>query len=215
MYSNYSYIPYVNQQGPYVQHPYYNYSRSYIPHPYYPNRQQAVRGQATWTEGGQVTQCGIPWSENQYMTVAIGENTPYQCGQTLKVTNLSNQREVLVTVVDKVPGYPPNKVNLHRKAFETLRANLGQGVINVEITPSPELEQEKWGKYLLELTQTAYPGYNVTEYNTIGKTQVSPTQTKETYEYILQSPQERIKVQGNVVYNSTTDRVISFDIKEV
>ncbi|WP_099158229.1 DUF3889 domain-containing protein [Virgibacillus ndiopensis] len=215
MYSNNYYYPYVYSPY-YFQNPHATYDRNY---PYYNNyldRQQPVRGQATWTEGGQVTKCGIPWSSNQYMTVAVGENSPYQCGQTLKITNLTTPtRDILVTVVDQVPSYPANKINLHRKAFEALGANTSQGVINVEISPSPELEQEKWGKYLLEVTQTAYPNYNVTEYNKIGETQLSSNQTQETYEYVLQSSQERIKVQGTVIYNPNTDRIISFDIKEV
>jgi hypothetical protein len=226
MYSNYSYMSngsqFVNLPYPfipYVQQPYYNYNSSHSVYPYYSyiGRQQSVRGQATWTEGGPVTQCGLSWSDNEYMTAAVGENTPYQCGQTIKIRNLSSPgpREILVTVVDKVEGYPPNRINLHRKAFEALGANPAVGVINIEITPSPELEQEKWGKYLLEVTQTAYPDYNITEYNFIRKTQVLPTQTKETYQFILESPQERIKVQGNVIYNPNTDRVISFDLEEV
>lgn len=207
MYSNYFHPPHVNQS-------YYN-SRFYPTYPYYADRQQSIQGQATWTEGGQITQCGIPWSQNQYMTAAVGVNTPYQCGQTIKILYPPTQRALLVTVVDRVPGYPLNKINLHRKAFETLGANPDMGIINVEITPSPELEQEKWGKYLLEVTQTAYPSYNVTDYSFVGKTEVSPTQTKETYEFILESPQERIKVQGTVIYNPITDRIISFDVKEV
>ncbi len=214
MYFNYSY----NTNGfQYVNHPYYRQQ----PHTYkypnykYDNRQQSIRGQATWTEGGQVTQCGIPWSENRYMTVAVGQNSPYQCGQTIKVRNQKTGRELLVTVVDEVAGYPQNRINLHRRAFEALGANTAQGVIDVEIIADPELEQQKWGKYLLELAQLAYSGYNVSEYNFIRKTQVSPTQTRETYEYILQSPQERITVRGNVVYNPNTDRIVSFDISEV
>ncbi|WP_188455580.1 DUF3889 domain-containing protein [Virgibacillus oceani] len=217
MYSNNYYYPYA--YNPYYAHlPYSTYDRHYSTYPYYdyPVRQQSVRGQATWTEGGQVTKCGIPWSSNQNMTVAVGENSPYQCGQTLKVTNLSTPaRDVLVTVVDQVPNYPENKINLHRKAFEALGANLNQGIINVEINPTPELEQEKWGKYLLEVAQTAYPGYNVSEYNKTGETQLSSNQTRETYEYILQGPQERIKIRGTVIYNPNTDRIISFDIKEI
>lgn len=218
MYPNYFTMQNANQyvNRPYQANPYYDYYRDYSTYPYYMERQQPVRGQATWTEGGQVTKCGIPWSDNQYMTVAVGENTPYGCGDILKIRNLSIPgREVLVEVVDQVRGYPANKINLQKKAFQALGASLEQGVINIEIIPSPELEQEKWGKYLLEVTQTAYPGYNVIEYNTIGKNQVSPTQMKETYEYILQSPQEKIKVQGNVIYNMNTDRIISFDINEV
>ncbi|MEC1770491.1 DUF3889 domain-containing protein [Schinkia azotoformans] len=181
------------------------------------DRQRPIRGQATWTTGGQVTKCGIPWSKNEYMTVAVGENSPYKCGQTLKIRNLTSpgQREIIVTIVDTVAGYPANKVNLHHNAFIALGANPSIGVINVEIIPSPELEKERWGKYLLEIIKTAYPTYNVTDFHFIRKTHVSPSQTKETYEYIVHSGQDNIRIQGNVVYNPNTDRVTSIDFKEI
>jgi hypothetical protein len=221
MYNHYFYPPHVKQSAysPYQPNPYVHpsyYNGGYYPtHPYYVARQQTIQGQATWTEGGETTQCRIPWSHNQFMTVAVGVDTPYQCGQTIKVMYPPTQRVMLVTVVDRVPGYPQNKINLHRKAFEALGADTALGIINVEITPAPELEEERWGKYLLEVTQVAYPMYNVTDYMTVGKTELSPTQTREIYEYTLESPQERIKVRGTVIYNPVTDRIISFDIKEV
>lgn len=210
------YYHFINQQGyyyPYRHNPYF----SYYSQPDHWARQQPIRGQATWTEGGQVTECGIPWSDNLFMTAAVGENSPYKCGQTLKIRNISTpgQREVVVTIVDKVRGYPPNKINLHRRAFEALGANLNLGVINIEITPSPELEEEQWGKYLLELTETAYPKYVVRDYNFISKNQLSGDKVKETYEFILQSPTENIKVTANVIYNAKTNRVISFDLEEL
>lgn len=99
------------------------------------------------------------------MTAAVGPNSPYQCGQTLKIRNPATGREILVTIVDETAGYAQNQITLHRRAFETLGANPQQGVLNVEISPIPELEQQKWGKYLLEIIQTAYPSYQVTEYN--------------------------------------------------
>lgn len=225
MYSNYGFRPnqiqhgfnpmYSNQN---VYYPNY-YGQIYPPthYPTYLDRQQPIRGQATWTDGGQVTQCGIPWSRNRYMTAAVGINSPYKCGQSLKIRNLSTpgSREIIVTVVDQVAGYPANKINLHRRAFQALGANPDLGVMNIMIIPSPELEQEKWGKYLLEVAQTAYPGSNIIEYRSLGKSQLSPERTKETYEFILQSPRERITVQGNVIYNPQTDRVVSFDLVEV
>lgn len=216
---NTNYYPYVNgtySAPDYYQQPYFDYSRSYGPSSAL-NRQQPIRGQATWTVGGQVTKCGIPWSKNEYLTAAVGENSPYKCGQTLKIRNLTSpgQREIIVTVVDTVAGYPANKINLHRNAFVALGANPNIGVINIEITPSPELEEERWGKYLLEVTQMAYPGYNVTDYKFTGKTQVTPTQTRETYEFILTSQQDNIRIQGNVIYNPITNRVVSLDLKEI
>ncbi|WP_106408547.1 DUF3889 domain-containing protein [Alteribacter populi] len=206
------YVYHRSQVNPYFQQPYYNN----VTHPYYMERQQPIRGQATWTEGGEVTQCGIPWSENQYMTVAVGVNAPFRCGETLIIKNLSLPgNEVSVTVVDEVPTYPPNKINLHRNAFQALGADLNEGVINVEIAPSPELDEGAWGRNLLGVTQSAYPNYNVVDYKSIEKTVPSPGQTRETYDFILQSPQEQITVQGNVTYNPNTNRVINVDLKEV
>ncbi len=204
-----------NQMYPYSTVPY-----GYVPQHNSSNYRQQVpiQGQATWTYGGQVTQCGIPWSENQYMTVAVGYNTPYRCGQLLKVTHMTAQgpKEVIVTIVDRVRGYPPNRINLHRRAFEALGARPEQGVINVSITPSPELEEEKWGKYLLEVTQVAYPNDKVVEYEQVSKQQLSGNQVREIYKFVIQSPQDGERtIQGTVIYDSQTDRVISFDIKEM
>ncbi len=195
---------------------YYDY-RNVPMYPYFQYRQQPVRGQATWTDGGPITKCGIPWSDNEFMTASIGTNAPYRCGQTLKIRNLSspNPKEILVKIVDQVQGYPANRINLHRRAFLALGSSPSVGVINVEIIPSPHLEQKEWGKYLLSITQAAYPRYHVTDYQFIRKSQVSPTQTKQIYEFILQSPQETLKVQANVIYDTQTNRVISFDLNEV
>ncbi|GGC88512.1 hypothetical protein GCM10007216_19080 [Thalassobacillus devorans] len=218
MYPNHFHMPYAY---PYVTNPYqapyarYPYSSYYGGYQTYHDVRQPVRGQATWTEGGTVTQCGIPWSANLYMTVAVGQNSPYKCGDTLKVKNLANGREVLVTVVDQVAGYGKNKVNLHRKAFETLGANVDFGVINVEISTGVELEEEKWGKYLLEVVQSAYSNYDVTDYSRVSKTKQNANRMKETYKYVLRSPQETITVEGTVIYNPNTDRIISMDFKEV
>ncbi|TFB22930.1 DUF3889 domain-containing protein [Filobacillus milosensis] len=200
-------------------HPYYyNNHQAFEPAPYPPffdARQQVVRGQATWTEGGQVTKCNIAWSDNQYMTVAVSPRAGFQCGQTIKVRNPQNTREVLVEVVDTVQGYPPNRINLHKRAFEALGANPDVGVLNVEIIANPELEAEKFGKYLIEIVSVGYPGYRVVNYKFEGKEEVSTNRSKETYLYTLESPRETIQVRGSVVYNPNTNRVISFDLTEL
>ncbi|MGM8215480.1 DUF3889 domain-containing protein [Bacillaceae bacterium W0354] len=178
-------------------------------------RQNVVQGQATWTEGGQVTKCGIPWSDNRYMTVAVSPNSGYQCGQTIKVRNPANTREVLVEVVDTVPGFPANQINLHRQAFEALGARPEVGVINIEIIRAPELEEETFGKYLLEITQVAYPGYRVVDYSFRGREQLDPNRIRESYEFVVESPREKLTVLGNVVFNPVTNRVVSFDLEEL
>ncbi|SFA75039.1 rare lipoprotein A [Lentibacillus halodurans] len=203
------------KNNPYVYHP-YDPQQIYEQHVmYHDSRQQPISGQATWTEGGQLTKCGIPWSDNLYMTAAVGENSPYQCGQTLQIIYPVTGRSILVEVVDQVSGFPDNRLNLHRRVFETLGANPQQGVIDIQILPVSQMEQQQWGRYLLEITQTAYPGYNVTEYSFAGKTEESASQTRETYEYTLQSTQETITVRASVVYNPNNNRVISFDINKV
>src|SRR5699024_1833617 len=74
-YHHYGYGPHVNQYTnyPYRDHPYMpQHQQAYdYYNPFYPadpggtlERQQSFRGQPTWTEGGQVTECGIPWSNN-------------------------------------------------------------------------------------------------------------------------------------------------------
>jgi len=182
----------------------------------YPDvRQQPISGQATWTEGGQITKCGIPWSDNLYMTAAVGEDSPYQCGQTLQVNYPVTGRSILVEVVDEVPGFSNNRLNVHRRVFETLGANPQQGVIDIQIIPVSQLEQQQWGKYLLELVQTAYSGYNVVEYSFVDKTVESASRTRETYAFTLQSAQEAITVRASVVYNPNNNRIISFDVNEV
>ncbi|OEH91958.1 DUF3889 domain-containing protein [Bacillus solimangrovi] len=215
----YPYYPYIHHNGyyhyvayPYIHNPnYYNYYNDYM------QRQQVIQGQATWTEGGPVTKCGIAWSDFLYMTAAVGTNTSYQCGQSLKVKTLSPQlpREIIVTVVDQVESYPANKINLHKKAFEALGVNPSVGIINVEIIPSPILSQEKWGEYLLGITQSAYPGYDVIDYGFVEKKEVAPSRIRETFLFELKSEQKELQIRANVIYNPNTNRVISYSIKEV
>ncbi|MBM7677304.1 rare lipoprotein A [Gracilibacillus alcaliphilus] len=181
----------------------------------YDIRQNLINGQATWTEGGATTQCNLPWSHNQYMTAAVSSQSPYQCGQLIKVIYPQNGREVIVTVVDAVPNAPATRINLHRKAFEALGVNPAVGVIPIQFEPSPHLEEEKWGKYLLEVTQVAYPHLRVTDYALVERSQPAANQVKEVYDFVLQGAQEQLTIRGTVIYNPTTDRVVSFNIQEI
>ncbi|GAA0451596.1 DUF3889 domain-containing protein [Alkalibacillus silvisoli] len=209
--------------------PYYHYENDlirngsctyvYAPMTYQPDSTREnnnwVKGQATWTEGGEVTKCNIPWSDLQYMTTAVSEDSPYECGEMLKVKFPSTGREILVKVVDTVGGYPQHRLNLHRQAFLALGADLDFGIIDIEIMASPELEEEEFGKYLIEVLQVAYPRYEVTDYEFVGEEEISIERRRETYEFIVESDEERVKVRGRVEYNPQTNRVISFDLEEV
>jgi hypothetical protein len=117
---------------PHVQ-PYFNPMQYW----YYSREPETIIGKASWTWGGMTTKCEIGWSFNEHMTAAVGENSPFKCGQKLKVRNITfvPSTEVIVTVVDEVKKYPANKINLHRKAFEALGISPTVGVIDVEITP--------------------------------------------------------------------------------
>lgn len=89
------------------------------------------------------------------------------------------------------------------------------GVIHVQIEPVPKLEDEKWGKFLLEIVQTSYPDGKVLEYNHMGSTKAGSEQIQETYDFILQSPKDKITIRGEVIYNPNKERVISVNIKEI
>lgn len=187
-------------------------------------RQQPIKGQALWTDGGQVTRCGLPWSMNNYMTAAVSANGPFSCGDKLLVRNVTSPdgKETTVTVVDQVVGYPDNKINLHRRAFEAIGANINEGVIEVEVIPeetaspiqTPSTPGHSTENFLMGMAQSAFPGYSITEYKAKEKTELSDDQIKEVFEFTLQSPQETTKVEGTVTYNPVTNKIISFDFKE-
>ncbi|SFD77697.1 rare lipoprotein A [Lentibacillus persicus] len=203
--------PYFKNMYPFAYKPYdgvqYNTHETDL-------RQQSISGQATWTEGGRITKCGIPWSDNLYMTTAVGENTSYQCGETLQIIYPVTGRSILVEVVDKVPNYPENRLNVHRRVFETLGANPQQGVIDIQIRPVSSLEQQQWGSYLQRIVQNAYGSYQITGQSFIGKTE-DDGRMIETYEYQLQSAQESIVVRARAIYNPHNNRILSIDITEV
>jgi hypothetical protein len=100
-------------------------------------KKKPVYGIATWTEGGKTTKCGIPWTYNNGMTVAVGDSSPFKCGQVLLISNKSTSqpKEILVMVVDEVKGYAPNKINLSKAAFEALGSPASVGIIEIDITP--------------------------------------------------------------------------------
>lgn len=178
---------------------------------------QTIRGTATWTNGGPITKCGIPWSTNNYMTVAISPQSPYRCGQKLRIRNLSSQfpREIVVTVVDTVEGFPRNRINLHRRAFEALGAPTSIGLISVEITPiRQQVEYAKWGRLLLNLTKDAFPNYKVIDYQFVGSERISDNQVREVFDFILQSNSEKINVRATVVFNPANDKIHSITFVE-
>lgn len=196
----------------------YSLNRSYPPYPNTMERLKAVKGHATWSEGGKITKCKIPWSHNDFMTTAVGSNSPYKCGEVLLVKNLANNKEIRVTVVDEIRGYPTNRISVHRRAFEALGAKLDEGIINIEITPAPtakaEAERGDWGNYLLNVARAAFPQYNFTGYQTIDQIPLQSSQVQHTYDYFLESPEGTNTIRGNVIVNTSSNQVISIDLKD-
>src|SRR5699024_11255402 len=118
----------------------------------------------------------------------VGDTAPYKCGETLRIRNLSMPGgcESVVKVVDQVEGYPENKVNLHRRAFEALGAPLDLGVIDVEIVPPNMSDQDRWEDLLLTTAQPMYPNYRVFDYRSIGNQHFFTPDVEDTYEFILE-----------------------------
>lgn len=189
---------------------YYNYQQ-------YPGefRQNLVNGQATWTNGGSVTQCNIPWSSNQYMTVAVSSNSPYGCGQKLKVINPTTSNEITVTIVDTVPNAPATSLNLHRSAFAALGVDPAVGILPIQFQAVEEHDSRDWDDYLLNIIQVAYPNYNVVNYYLEEKTEVNTNQVEAVYHFTLQNSQGQLNVRGTVIYNPSTNRVISFNVEQM
>lgn len=218
--------PYFSNYNTYGYRPLstmYNYGQPYSLYRNYPldsnsmEREKSVKGHATWSEGGKITKCSIPWSHNEFMTTAVGSNSPYKCGEVLLVKNLANNKEIKVTVVDEIRGYPSNRISLHRKAFEALGANLDEGIINIEIMPAPVAEAARgdWGNYLLNVARAAFPQYNITGYQTIDQQPLESSQVQHTYDYFLESYEGTNTIRGNVIIDSSNNQVLSIDLKEV
>ncbi|MEH7382202.1 RlpA-like double-psi beta-barrel domain-containing protein [Bacillus sp. JJ1533] len=127
---------YVEPRNWYDEYYYQQYSVPYYGWDWNRNP-ETILGKATWTWGGTPTKCEIGWSYDNNMTVAVSENSPFKCGQRLRIRNVSfvPNQDIIVTVVDQVKKFPANRINLHRKAFEALGASPSVGVLNVEITP--------------------------------------------------------------------------------
>lgn len=186
---------------------YQNYSGNF--------RQQSVSGQATWTNGGNVTQCNIPWSSEQYMTTAVSSNSPYQCGQKIRVINPETSREITVTVVDTVPNAPATSLNLHRQAFAALGADPSVGIIPIQFQLITDQQSGDWDDFLLRIMQAAYPGYQVVNYSLNEKTAIADNQVKEVYDFTLRGAQGSLSIRGTVIYNPSANRVISFHAEEI
>ncbi|GIO25930.1 RlpA-like double-psi beta-barrel domain-containing protein [Ornithinibacillus bavariensis] len=207
----------------YYQQP--NYYYGYYPYPVYPvpayrvpepiptDEIQRISGEATWTMGGESTQCGFSWSTNNYMTVAVGNNSPYTCGQRIRVRNPENGKAINATVVDTVHGFPNNRINLHRRAFEALGANPNQGILHIEIEPVRDEEEGRKGEYLQEIVQTAFSQANVRGYDFLGKTEDTSSFVTENYNFFVQTNEGDYSVRGTVSFHPESDQIAALKLE--
>ncbi|MET3684327.1 rare lipoprotein A [Alkalibacillus flavidus] len=175
----------------------------------------SVAGDATWTEGGEVTKCNLSWSDMNNMTTAVSPNSPYQCGDLLKVTYLETGQSITVKVVDSVSGYPKNRLNLHRQAFQALGANLDLGVIPVVISRVSASNGSRYEQMLMNMMQAAFPNARMKQSRQTNKEQMSGGRMKETYEMVLETEVSDVTMQGDVVYHPTSQQVQSIHFKRL
>lgn len=206
----------------YYPFPYYEMS-PYYGYPYQdPSFQQQfyerqpMRGIATWTNGGNVTKCGMPWSTNNFMTVAVSPNSPYSCGEKLRIRNLStpSQRTITVTVVDEIASYGPHQISLHRRAFEALGAHPSIGILHVEIEPNNSVEYEKWGKLLLSVVKASYPSADVTDYEFVDATDLQDGRRQELFDFIVEQDNTRKRVRAMIIFHPATDQISTIHLQE-
>ncbi|MDQ0159353.1 RlpA-like double-psi beta-barrel domain-containing protein [Alkalibacillus salilacus] len=199
---------------------YYNDEEYLVPptYLYAPMRQnydgETISGDTTWTEGGSVTKCNLAWSDMNHMTTAVSADSPYTCGQLLNVKFEDTGKEVTVKVVDTVAGYPPNRLNLHRKAFEALGANLDWGIIPIRISVVPTDGNGQLRDVLWNVLGQTYPGATIKNSQWQGEENVSGGYRKESYLFTLGTSEGDITVRGDVVFHPNTKRIRSINLTE-
>ena len=58
---------------------------------------------------------------------------PLPFGTKVKVTNLKNDKSVVVTITDRGPFTKGREIDITKKAFSDLTQNKAQGLLNVKI----------------------------------------------------------------------------------
>ena len=88
---------------------------------------------------GRKTANGEVFSNKKY--TAAHKSLPF--GTKVRVTNLRNDREVIVEINDRGPFVKGRKLDLTKTAFMDLASNKGRGVLTVKIEVLPEDYEEK------------------------------------------------------------------------
>ncbi|MTG97567.1 MULTISPECIES: septal ring lytic transglycosylase RlpA family protein [Myroides] len=85
---------------------------------------------------GRKTASGAVFNNQEY--TAAHKTLPF--GTKVKVTNINNQRSVILTITDRGPFVKGRSIDLSKKAFLDLADNLNSGVLDVKIERLIEAE---------------------------------------------------------------------------
>lgn len=96
---------------------------------------------------GRKTANGEIFSNKKY--TAAHKTLPF--GTKVRVTNLKNDREVIVEINDRGPFVKGRKLDLSKTAFMDLASNKGRGILTVKIEVLPEDYDEKKSELQEEL----------------------------------------------------------------
>ncbi|UUV22144.1 septal ring lytic transglycosylase RlpA family protein [Flavobacterium sp. CBA20B-1] len=97
---------------------------------------------------GRKTASGAIFSNKKY--TAAHKTLPF--GTKVRVTNLRNDREIIVEINDRGPFVKGRKLDLSKTAFMDLASNKGRGVLPVKIEVLPENYEERKSELQEELS---------------------------------------------------------------
>lgn len=100
---------------------------------------------------GKKTASGEVFSNKKY--TAAHKTLPF--GTKIRVTNLKNDREIIVEINDRGPFVKGRKLDLSKTAFMDLASNKGRGTLNVKVEVLPNDYEDKRSEIEEELNVVA------------------------------------------------------------
>lgn len=100
---------------------------------------------------GRKTASGTVFSNKEY--TAAHKTLPF--GTVVRVTNLSNEESIIVTITDRGPFIKGRQIDLSKQAFIDLTKDLNKGIVKVKIEVLPEDYLEKKSELQEEMRAVA------------------------------------------------------------
>src|SRR5690554_396904 len=100
---------------------------------------------------GRKTASGTVFSNKEY--IAAHKTLPF--GTVVRVTNLSNEESIIVTITDRGPFVKGRQIDLSKQAFIDLTKDLNKGIVKVKIEVLPEEYLEKKSELQEEMRAVA------------------------------------------------------------